>query len=212
VFGSRAFAGAYPAFLLASGLDVEQFHHTANRDFIEAVSSSSHRDPRVSPMRIWNDVLREHWKRGITSRLSDADIQRLLDHKHFVSLTRLPTLENVLVGEFTSINDMVEASIASGHIPIYDRQGRLGANWRGELFVDGGVSDNEPRPFGDEVPALVLGPKTWRSHSELGKSPVPFVRADWEWCNGKYEQGKRDAAEHHDELAAFFATSGGFRT
>ena len=113
------------------------------------------------------------------------------------------------MGEFSSIHDMVEASIASGHIPIYDRHGRLGASWRGELFVDGGDSDNEPRPFGDEIPALVLGPKTWRSHSELGKSPVPFVRADWEWCDEKYEQGKRDAAEHHDELAAFFATPGG---
>lgn len=201
---ASASAGAYPAFLLASGLDIEAFHHSANREFIEAVAASPHRDPRVSPMRCWNDVLRGHWRRGITSRLSEAEIERILHNKHYVSLTHLPTLKNQLVGEFNSIDDMVEACIASGHIPIYDRHGRLGTSWRGERYVDGGVSDNAPRPFGDEVPALILGPKKWRSHAELGNSPVPFVRADWEWCNLKYKEGKADAAKHHDELAAFF--------
>ena len=39
-----ASAGAYPAFLLASGLDIEAFHHSANREFIEAVAASPHRD------------------------------------------------------------------------------------------------------------------------------------------------------------------------
>ena len=152
-------AGAYPAFLLASGIDVEEFHRTANRDFIEAVSSSRHRDPRVSPMRIWNDVLREHWTRGITSRLGGAEIERLLDNTHFISLTRLPTLENELVGEFSSIHDMVEASIASGHIPIYDRHGRLGASWRGELFVDGGVSETSLGHLVTRSPRWSLGPR-----------------------------------------------------
>ena len=51
---------------------------------------------------------------------------------------------------------------------------------------------------------MSAGTKKWRSHAELGNSPVPFVRADWEWCNLKYKEGKADAAKHHDELAAFF--------
>ena len=46
---ASASAGAYPAFLLASGIDVEAFHHSANREFIEAVAASNaHRDPRVT--------------------------------------------------------------------------------------------------------------------------------------------------------------------
>ena len=44
----------------------------------------------------------------------------------------------------------------------------------------------------------------WRAHADL-PGAIPFVNADWAWCDEKYELGKADAAAHHEELAAFFA-------
>ena len=57
----------------------------------------------------------------------------------------------------------------------------------------------------------VLTPDDWREHPDLGNvlPGVPFVRSDWDWCHAKFEEGKADAAAHHEELAAFFAGSGG---
>ena len=57
--------------------------------------------------------------------------------------------------------------------------------------------------FGDEVPSLVLSPAKWRAHADL-PGAIPFVNADWAWCDEKFELGKADAAAHHEELAAFF--------
>ena len=59
---------------------------------------------------MWNDVLKEHWTRAITSRLDDHQIRSLLHQRHYVSLTKLPSLQNVLVSEFCSIEDMVRGA------------------------------------------------------------------------------------------------------
>mgnify|MGYP006091599569 CR=1 FL=1 len=199
---ASASAGAYPAFLLNAGIDIESFHHNENRAFLAAVDAPP-RDGRVSALGCWNEVLAREWRASVIGRLTSEEISQLLQHRHFISLTRLPTLENVLISSFDSIDDLVDGFIASGYLPLYDRDGKLGASWRGERFFDGGLSDNAPRPFGDEVPALVLGPSTWRNHTDL-PGAIPFVNADWEWCDAKFELGKADAREHHEELARFF--------
>ena len=152
-------------------------------------------------MRCWNDVLRGHWRRGITSRLSEAEIERILHNKHYVSLTHLPTLKT---SSWVNSARLMTWSKRASPLAIspftidtggWALRGVASATSMARLAT-------MPRPFGDEVPALILGPKKWRSHAELGKT-VPFVRADWEWCNLKYKEGKADAAKHHDELAAF---------
>jgi hypothetical protein len=53
------------------------------------------------------------------------------------------------------------------------------------------------------VASLVLAPFKWRQHADL-PGAIPFVNAEWAWCNSKFYLGKADAAEHHEELAAFF--------
>ena len=200
---ASASAGAYPAFLLAAGIDVEEFHHSANRQFIESVQEDL-KDSRSAALGVWNDAIKEHFTPAVTSRLTPSELADVLHRRHYISLTRLPSLENELIGEFDSVDDLVEGFIASGFLPIYDRSGHLGATWRGQRFFDGGLSDNEPLPF-DDVPSLVLSPSKWREHEDVGSVvPVPFVRANWEWCNAKFELGFQDAKARHDELAEFF--------
>lgn len=195
----------YPAFLLASGIDVESFHHGPNKRFLNAVDSLPPTDSRSAPLGTWNDAIREHFVPAVTSLLSADEVATVCHRRQYISLTKLPSLENVLVGEFASVEDLVDGFIASGYLPLYDKKGRLGATWREQRFFDGGLSDNAPRPLGDEAPSLVLAPSKWRTHSDVdGRVPVPFVRSDWDWCHAKFELGKEDAAAHHAELAAFF--------
>lgn len=205
VFASAS-AGAYPAFLLAAGIDVESFHRKENKAFLAAVEEerkSRSRDSRVAPLGIWNGVLEREWRSALLGRLDAAQIEHMLVNKHYISLTAMPTLENRLVGEFSSLDDLVSGFIASGFLPIYDSERRLATEWRGERFFDGGLSDNAPVPF-QGVPSLVLSPSKWRAHTELERVPVPFVRSDWAWNDAKFKLGQEDAREHHEELRAFF--------
>ena len=201
IFASAS-AGAYPAFLLAAGIDVEAFHRGPNRDFLAAVYSPP-RDSRAVALGKWNDAIREHFTRAVI-QLAGPDAHLKVQHRHYISLTEFPSLENALVCDYASVEDLVEGFIASGFLPLYDRRGRLAATWRGQRFFDGGLSDNAPQPLGDKAASLTLSPSKWREHEDGGSLPVPFVDSDWAWCDAKYEMGKRDAAQHHAELAAFF--------
>ena len=271
VFASAS-AGAFPAFLLAAGIDVEEFHLTSNRShpsrciphhptpptpthpilfdpnpsshrphpaprsprltlnspypstqgpppvarqLLEAVaaaaasedcgvfSRSSGDDSRVRPLGRWNDAVRAHFTRAIVEHLGE-DAHSQVSQRHYISLTAVPSLANELVGEYHSVEDLVEGFIASAFVPIYSTTGELAASWRGRRFVDGGASDNAPVPF-EGVPSVVLSPHRWRSHAAEG---FPFVRADWNFCDLKFQQGMADAAAHHDELAAALPPKG----
>lgn len=204
---ASASAGAFPAYLLAAELDVEAFHHTANRELIESVRaapavprvlSRAEATGRLDPLWTWNDAVRDQFLAAITSRLGLEQACSVAQHRHFVSMTELPTMENHLVSEFLDAEDLVDAFIASAFVPIYASGGALTERFRGRTFVDGGLSDNAPEPF-DDVPSLVISPYRWRAHEGDG---FPFVRADFDWADRKFREGLEDAAAHHDELAA----------
>lgn len=87
------------------------------------------------------------------------DIQRILrdalwmvlpDNAHeivkgrfFVSLTRVSDREAVIVSDFTSKEELIQALLCSAHVPFYS--GLLPPSFRGVRYVDGGLSDNLPR-------------------------------------------------------------------
>lgn len=201
---ASASAGCYPAFLLAANVDVEAYHYKANQRFLRESETLAPLDARAIGLGRWNDFLKRNFKQSVLD-YAGADAHLKLRHKHYISLTRVPTLANVLVADYDSLDDLVDGYIASGYLPIYDETGRLACRWRDELYIDGGLSDNAPLPFGDEVPSLVLSLSKWRDHEELASGfPVPFVRANWEYCDDKFRLGKQDAASSHAELAAWF--------
>ena len=140
VFASAS-AGAFPAFLLAAGLDVEEFHRTSNRELLNSVaasaaaedhgvfSQSSAEDSRIRPLGRWNDAVREHFTRAIVARLGE-EAHRCVVERHFISLTELPELNNALVADYASVHDLVEGFIASAYVPIYTNDNQLAASWR----------------------------------------------------------------------------------
>ncbi|XP_074605906.1 patatin-like phospholipase domain-containing protein 2 [Acropora palmata] len=62
-----------------------------------------------------------------------------------ISLTRVPDFTNLIVSEFSSKDDLIEALVATSFVPLYS--GIFPSIFRGEYYVDGGISDNLPQHF-----------------------------------------------------------------
>uniref|UniRef100_A0A915AVT4 PNPLA domain-containing protein n=2 Tax=Parascaris univalens TaxID=6257 RepID=A0A915AVT4_PARUN len=59
-----------------------------------------------------------------------------------ISLTRLSDMENVIVSHFNSKAELIQAIICSCFIPVYG--GLRYPEFRGEIYIDGGATDNQP--------------------------------------------------------------------
>uniref|UniRef100_A0A8C6Y9L0 triacylglycerol lipase n=1 Tax=Naja naja TaxID=35670 RepID=A0A8C6Y9L0_NAJNA len=68
---------------------------------------------------------------------------KLLSEKLSISLTRVSDGENVLISDFNSKEEVVQALLCSSFVPIYC--GLIPPSFRGVRYVDGGLSDNLPR-------------------------------------------------------------------
>ncbi|MBN3295291.1 PLPL2 protein, partial [Amia calva] len=60
-----------------------------------------------------------------------------------ISLTRVSDGENVLVSEFNTKEELIQALVCSSFVPIYC--GLIPPSFRGVRYVDGGISNNLPR-------------------------------------------------------------------
>ncbi|XP_072233507.1 patatin-like phospholipase domain containing 3 [Leuresthes tenuis] len=83
-------------------------------------------------------VLRSGLNRDLPS---DAHV--LASGRLCVSLTRVSDGENVLVSDFSSKEELIQALICSSFIPVYC--GLIPPSFRGVRYVDGGISDNLPQ-------------------------------------------------------------------
>ena len=201
---------------MATGIDVERFHRTHNFELLRDAQARAP-DPlaarrpdlagRIGPLLGWNDLVRRHFSGALREELGEDGHERLVG-KHAVSITQVVRdgpapgpwrLQNALVDDYASVDDLVDAYIASAYVPLYDARGEMTTRFRGLRSFDGGITDNAPRPY-DDRDCLVLSPSKWREHDDT-KLPIPLVNADWDWCDAKFELGKADAAAHHGDLA-----------
>ncbi|XP_052604473.1 1-acylglycerol-3-phosphate O-acyltransferase PNPLA3 isoform X1 [Peromyscus californicus insignis] len=78
---------------------------------------------------------------GLQETLPD-NVHQIISGKVYISLTRVSDGENVLVSDFHSKDEVVDALVCSCFIPFFS--GLIPPSFRGERYVDGGVSDNVP--------------------------------------------------------------------
>ncbi|KAL1767203.1 patatin-like phospholipase domain-containing protein 3 [Sigmodon hispidus] len=78
---------------------------------------------------------------GLQEILPD-NVHQLISGKVYISLTRVSDGENVLVSDFHSKDEVVDALVCSCFIPFFS--GLIPPSFRGERYVDGGASDNVP--------------------------------------------------------------------
>ncbi|KAK6314896.1 hypothetical protein J4Q44_G00144250 [Coregonus suidteri] len=72
-----------------------------------------------------------------------ADAHTLASGRLCVSLTRVSDGQNVIVSEFKSKEELIQAILCSCFIPIYC--GLIPPSFQGVRYVDGGISDNLPQ-------------------------------------------------------------------
>ncbi|XP_063519163.1 1-acylglycerol-3-phosphate O-acyltransferase PNPLA3 isoform X3 [Pongo pygmaeus] len=83
-----------------------------------------------------------------------ANVHQLISGKICISLTRVSDGKNVLVSDFRSKDEVVDALICSCFIPFYS--GLIPPSFRGVRYVDGGGSDNVP--FIDAKTTITVSP------------------------------------------------------
>ncbi|KAI3367008.1 hypothetical protein L3Q82_009642 [Scortum barcoo] len=130
-----ASAGALTASMLASQASITK----CCEDVIEVAKEARKRN--LGPLHPTFNLIRV-LKSGLNRDLpSDAHV--LASGRLCVSLTRVSDGENVLVSEFSSKEELIQALICSCFIPIYC--GLIPPSFRGVRYVDGGISDNLPQ-------------------------------------------------------------------
>ncbi|KAM8861688.1 patatin-like phospholipase domain-containing protein 2 [Synchiropus picturatus] len=130
-----ASAGALTAAVLCAGISLEK---CCGDLMFMAREARRHKlgplHPTYKLMRIVQDSM-------LKSLPDDAHVR--VSGKLCVSLTRVSDGKNVLVSEFESREDLIQALICSCFVPLYC--GVIPPTYRGVHYVDGAVSDNLPR-------------------------------------------------------------------
>ncbi|XP_044534297.1 1-acylglycerol-3-phosphate O-acyltransferase PNPLA3 [Gracilinanus agilis] len=83
----------------------------------------------------------QYLRDGLNKYLPD-NAHQLLSGKMVVSLTRVSDRKNVLVSDFDSKEEVVDALVCSSFIPFYG--GLIPPSFRGVRYMDGGASSNVP--------------------------------------------------------------------
>lgn len=89
--------------------------------------------PRFKITKILRDALRE---------VLPEDAHVRATGRLFISLTRVSDRQNIVVSEFSSKEELIQALMCSAHVPLYS--GIVPPTFRGVRYLDGGLSDNIP--------------------------------------------------------------------
>ncbi|XP_070646650.1 1-acylglycerol-3-phosphate O-acyltransferase PNPLA3-like isoform X1 [Bos indicus] len=97
--------------------------------------------------------LSKHIRDGLQRHLPD-NVHQLVSGKMVISLTRVSDGKNVLVSDFHSKDEVVDALCCSSYVPFIC--GWIPPSFRGVRYVDGGISDNIP--FVDTKRTITVSP------------------------------------------------------
>ncbi|XP_007453992.1 PREDICTED: patatin-like phospholipase domain-containing protein 3 [Lipotes vexillifer] len=141
-----ASAGALHCAFLLSGVPLEQ----TLQALVDLVRSARSRNIGVLHPTF---SLSKHLRDGLQRYLPD-NVHQLLSGKIVISLTRVADGENVLVSDFRSKDEVVDALFCSSFVPFIS--GLIPPSFRGVRYVDGGVSDIIP--FFDTKTTITVSP------------------------------------------------------
>lgn len=133
VYGASA--GALTASALVSGICLGE----AGASIIDVAKEARKRflgpmHPSFNLVKIIRTMLR---------RILPPDAHRKATGRLGISLTRVTDGENVLVSEYNSNEELVQACVCSTYIPVYC--GLIPPTLQGVRYVDGGITDNLPQ-------------------------------------------------------------------
>ncbi|TKC41823.1 hypothetical protein EI555_008173 [Monodon monoceros] len=141
-----ASAGALHCAFLLSGVPLEQ----TLQALVDLVRSARSRNIGVLHPTF---SLNKHVRDGLQRHLPD-NVHQLISGKIVISLTRVADGENVLVSDFRSKDEVVDALSCSSFVPFVS--GLIPPSFRGVRYVDGAVSDIIP--FFDTKTTITVSP------------------------------------------------------
>uniref|UniRef100_A0A3B1J5A3 triacylglycerol lipase n=1 Tax=Astyanax mexicanus TaxID=7994 RepID=A0A3B1J5A3_ASTMX len=137
--GANKIFGASAGALTASVLSTQACLEKCCEDVIDVAKEARKRNlGPLHPTFNLVKVVRSGLQRDLPE---DAHIRA--SGKLFISLTRVSDGANVLVSDFSSKDELIQALICSCFIPVYC--GLIPPAFRGVRYVDGGMSDNMPQ-------------------------------------------------------------------
>ncbi|KAM8864530.1 patatin-like phospholipase domain-containing protein 4 [Spinachia spinachia] len=91
-----------------------------------------------------------HWLEHILHKHLPSDAHKLANGRLYVSMTRLSDYKHIVISEFQTKEDVVQALLCSCFVPVYC--GMLPPSFKGEYYVDGGFSSMQPVPHAQAAP------------------------------------------------------------
>nr|XP_040049793.1 omega-hydroxyceramide transacylase [Gasterosteus aculeatus aculeatus] len=91
-----------------------------------------------------------HWLEHILHKHLPSDAHKLANGRLYVSMTRLSDYKHIVMCEFQSKEDVVQALLCSCFVPGYC--GMVPPSFKGEYYVDGGFSSMQPVAHAQAAP------------------------------------------------------------
>ncbi|KAI6187596.1 PNPLA domain-containing protein [Aphelenchoides besseyi] len=130
--------GASAGSIVAAGLICNVCISEATILMLKAVSQAQANVLQtLSPNFDLNGIVRD----GL-NRMLPPNAHELCSGRLFISLTRYRDFKNIVVSEFKTRDELIQAILCSSFIPFYS--GWQPPIYRGEAYCDGGLSDNQP--------------------------------------------------------------------
>lgn len=129
-----ASAGALVSTCLMCGIDIGEC-----TSFVLRLATKA-RSKALGPLHPSFDISRI--LRDVLDSILPDNAHEIVKGRLYVSLTRVSDRQPVLVSEFHSKADLIQALLCSAHVPLYS--GLIPPSFHGTRYVDGGLSDNLP--------------------------------------------------------------------
>lgn len=163
---SGSSAGCFPALILALGLPVRELFNIWNIPLLDEVNKSYFKS-----LFRWNNIVRKH---TMTNLPSDAYMR--VSNNLNISLTRVRPWGNEMVSKFVSNKDLLDAIMASSHIPLIFGSGIM-SKFRGEYYIDGSLTNSSPMyPNINPYASILVRYDRWR-----------IIKKSWLWCSSNKE-------------------------
>lgn len=175
-----ASGGTLPAFLLAAGLNVQQFQDVCNLPGVEECKETW-LGAAFNGFSIASECLL-NW-------LPQDAFVRAKGRLH-LSVTKFPTLENERLAEFSSNEDCILGMKCSSFVP-WVFEFAPACKYRDSWYIDGGLTDNQPIQDSD---TFCVSYNRWRKCKPHWLWPY----SDPEWVQTIFDWGFEDAKRHFE--------------
>ncbi|KAM6185095.1 omega-hydroxyceramide transacylase [Rhynchocyon petersi] len=166
-------AGAVVAALAVCGIEMEEYLRVLNVGVAEV--KKSFLGP-LSPSCKMVQMMRQ-----FLYKVLPEDSYKVATGKLHVSLTRFTDGENVVVSEYTSKEELIEALYCSCFVPIYC--GLIPPTYRGQRYIDGGFTSMQPCSFWTDSITI----STFSGQQDICPQDCPAIFNDFRMFNYSFQ-------------------------